>query len=106
MIAVFVAILLLLCMGVYAINRSHQQSATAPQFLTVPTSVNIPTFSAKIYLPVIVLEVYTEQVEPSSILEALPTEAPTEVPTEVPANLWMVTKIYAQSYSLRGMCTI
>jgi hypothetical protein len=98
MIAVFVAILVLLCIGVYTINRLRQQSATTPQIMTVPTTENIPTSSAKIYLPVITSEISMEQVEPSSLLNVLPTETP----TKTPSNLWMVTKIYKQSYSFRG----
>jgi hypothetical protein len=100
MIAVFVAILVLLCIGGYIIiiNRIHQQSATTPQILTVPTTENIPTSSAKIYLPMIALEVSTKQVEPSSLLEVLPTKTP----TETPSNLWKITKIDTQSYRLRG----
>ena len=42
----------------------------------------------------IALEISTEQVEPGSLLEILPTE--------IPSNLWKVTKIYPQSYSFRG----
>ncbi|HEX7432132.1 MAG TPA: hypothetical protein VF326_00620 [Anaerolineaceae bacterium] len=96
MIAVFVAILVLLCIGGYIIiiNSTHQQSATTPQILAVPTTENIPTSSAKIFFPVIAFEISTEQVEPRSLSELLPTETP--------ANLWMVTKIYTQSYSFRG----
>jgi hypothetical protein len=96
MIAFFVAIVVLLCLAGYIIiiNRTHQQSATTSQILVVPTTENIPTTSAKIFLPVIAIEISTEQVELSSLLEVLPTETP--------ANLWMVTKIYTQSYSLRG----
>ncbi len=93
MIAVFVAILLLLCIGAYTIYRIRQQSTT-PQNLSVPTTENIPASSVKINLPVIALELSTEQVEPSSLSKVLPTETP--------SNLWMVTKIDPQSYTLRG----
>ncbi len=100
MIAVFVAILLLLCIGVYLIiiRGSHQQSATAPQNLSVPTTKNLPISSARIFFPVIAVEISTEQVESSSLLDELPTETS----TETPSNLWKVTKIYPQSYGFGG----
>ncbi len=95
-IAVFVAILVLLCISglIFLINRTHQQSATTPQILTFPTTENIPKSSVKIFFPMIALEISTEQVEPGSLLVILPTE--------IPSNLWKVTKIYPQSYSFGG----
>jgi hypothetical protein len=101
MIAVFVAILVLLCMGLcigaYALYRTRLQSAAPPQQL-LPTSVNLPLSGANNYLPVIALEVSTGQVEMGPILEAQPTQTS----TDTPSNLWRVTQIYPQSYSRSG----
>jgi hypothetical protein len=98
MIAIFAAILVLLCIGAYTIYRLRQQSAAAPQFLAVPTTENSPASSAEINLPVVTAEIPTQEAESSSISTVLPTQTP----TKIPLNLWKVTKINPQSYHLRG----
>jgi hypothetical protein len=97
LLAAFLAILmlLLLCIGVYIINRLRQQSAAAPQILTVPTpKYSLAPSARKIYFPVITFEVFKDRVVTSPKLE--------DLPTQIPLNLWKVAKIYPQSYSLRG----
>jgi hypothetical protein len=96
MIAVFAAILVLLCISgfIIFINRTRQQSAVTLQTLTVPTSENSPAASDHIFLPAIAADLPTQQVESSPLLEV--------APTQTPPNLWRVTEIQAQSYRLRG----
>lgn len=93
-IAVVLAILALICIGVNLINRSRPPATAVPFIATVPVPQSAPPSGAKAYPPPAALEAPVEQVKPSPVAQALPSP--------IPSNLWRVIKIHPQSYKFRG----
>jgi hypothetical protein len=99
MLAIFLAILLLLCIAgtIYVINLSRRRPAAVPLLFSTPT-----TASVSLYLPLTSREIPPVEGKPGPAAGALPTESPAESPSAIPANQWKLIEDDPLSYNLRG----